>query len=543
MTKKVSRREAIAMLGAGVVATAALALPGMADAAAIPTGSAIKFNLADYLIPGITVDAAFKKVNQDIKAAIDTSTVSRGAAAGRAILYIPAGIYVITDPTAFLASPDVRTLGLTIKGDGRGMTEIFFKPAGTGDKYLIQNNDKWLCITIQDITFQCGVDSFMLSTSNGGAQNYVFDRVAWGPMKYGIRLQGSNNNSEMTFNECGISGSVDTFLWSETSDQFVNYNFFACNFEVDKGCFCKFDKGGNINIWGGSFIHINGGGTFFKLLGNWHAGGVQRFICTGVRFEHRKLVSKLIECEWTSGTVCFKSCDMGSQAYNFDHKTVTAIFKSVNAPMPIIHFEDCTILGRHEYQYMVGSFAPSQLVSYNNCEFASAKNPKEQIVITNIDNSYNYGGTAPIRFTLCRGMDEMELWDSVYNFSVAKIGETIKRAVSLKGVDSKFPYKASPSTFLKLPLNAIITRVTLYMPAGAASSSAINDYKLQTGEKTPRVLAMQNKGTMAAGFKADSGEIFILCDTDAKRTLTLLAGSGINQAVGNGSMCIIEYIA
>jgi hypothetical protein len=135
---------------------------------------------------------------------------------------------------------------------------------------------------------------------------------------------------------------------------------------VSSGDFCRFDKGGNINIWGGSFMHTtDAGGTFFRLLGVQHAAGVMRFHCEGVRFEHVKGESKLIECEWASGSVSFSSCDMSSQAFNYDHSHVTAQFSSNNSSMPIIHFDDCMILGRHQYNYMVGSYGFKPLVSYS----------------------------------------------------------------------------------------------------------------------------------------------------------------------------------
>src|SRR5260370_1102730 len=85
----------------------------------------------------------------------------------------------------------------------------------------IANKDKWLFIEIRDVSFNCNHNSFMFSESEGGAQNYIFNRVSWSNLKYGFRLRGGNNNSEFTFNQCGISGTVNTFLWSETSDQFL----------------------------------------------------------------------------------------------------------------------------------------------------------------------------------------------------------------------------------------------------------------------------------------------------------------------------------
>jgi hypothetical protein len=545
MSKKISRREALKSLiitGAGGLAT--LLLSKTSSAATSPIAICnddITFNLADYLKAGITTDQAFQKVNQDIINAIDTSTGARyGRHTGRAKLVIPAGEFVITDPNSFLFNPVARTFGLTIEGAGRGMTEIVFNPTGT-DKYLITNNDKWLHVTFRDLSFRLGTNSFMHSISTGGAQNYVFERINWENLKYGFHLTGDNNNSEFTFQHCGIYGTVDTFLWSETSDQFLNYTFFSTQFEVSEGCFCRFDKGGNVNLFGGSFIHTSAtGGTFFKLLGTPHSAGVMRFHCESVRFEHRKGGSKLIECEWAQGCVSFKSCDMSSQAFDYDHTHITAIFRSVNDMMPIISFESCMILGLHEYKYMVGSFASKHIVSYTNCEIYSQNTPQDFIVITLEDGSSNAGGTPPILFQNCRGYDHKEVWECVLNFRKATFGVTSSKWASLKNGDGKFPYVSAPSTDIKLPLNAIITRIILFLPAGEVGSPNTNNYTLSNTDG--QIFAKQNTGTMAAGFKIDS-PFFYFCDNDNRRTLTLTAGGSVNQAVGGNACCLIEYIA
>ena len=74
-------------------------------------------------------------------------------------------------------------------------------------------------------------------------------------------------------------------------------------------------------------------------------------MCIGVRFEHRNANSRLIECEWNDGTVSFISCDMSSQAYQLK-PAVNAVFRSVNQKMPSIKFQECTLMGRHTYQYL-----------------------------------------------------------------------------------------------------------------------------------------------------------------------------------------------
>lgn len=543
MKELFSRRKVlIAMVTSFLGGLALLRLPDISISEAEITNVAYEntIQLGDYLKHGISVDEAFRNANIAMKATIDKSTISEGRHTGRAKLIIPAGRFVITDPSVFLASPEARTLGLIIEGQGRGVSEIIFKPSKS-NQYLITNYDKWLFLEFRDLTFVCGENSFMLSISNGGAQNYIFNRITWNGCKYGIRLQGNNNNSELTFNQCGITSKVDTFLWSETSDQFLNYHFFSSNFEVSSGDFCRFDKGGNINIWGGSFIHTaEGGGTFFRLLGAQHAAGVMRFHCEGVRFEHRRAKSRLIECEWASGSVKFSSCDMSSQAYDYDHRQVTALFSSINASMPIIHFADCMILGRHQYNYMVESYTHTELVSYTHCEIFSGKNPQAFIMTDSKDNSSNLGGTPSIHFTHCRGKDSNEIWECVYNFQINNLTVLTKKTVSIKNADGKFPYRLSGEITAKLPINAVITRITLSVPAGVTADNVLNDFALKTAEGT--VLLEQTTGALNQGFINDINNVLIICDTDAKRTILFSAGSNINQALGKGAMCLIEYL-
>jgi hypothetical protein len=169
------------------------------------------------------------------------------------------------------------------------------------------------------------------------------------------------------------------------------------------------------------------GGTFFRLLGAQHAAGVMRFHCQGVRFEHVKGNSRLIECEWASGSVRFSSCDMSSQAFQYDHEHVTAVFSSNNTSMPIIHFEDCMILGQHQYNYMIGSYAFKPLISYNHCEIFSGANPQKFIVVNNKDNNFNNGGTPPIQFSNCRGADSHEIWECVYNYQMNNLAVLTKK--------------------------------------------------------------------------------------------------------------------
>ena len=165
--------------------------------------------------------------------------------------------------------------------------------------------------------------TWMHSYSTGQAQNYVFNRVNWqGSWLYGLNLTGTNNNSEMTFFHCEIHGNWTAFLYvgptvGPVGDQFGDYNFFATQVEYTTGNFIDMAWGGDINVWGGSYIHLGNGSQttsspqcFFRLgtPGGYPAGGTPRLLVQGIRVEHRHNYSSLIQCDWPWGQVAFIGC-------------------------------------------------------------------------------------------------------------------------------------------------------------------------------------------------------------------------------------------
>jgi hypothetical protein len=145
------------------------------------------------------------------------------------------------------------------------------------------------------------------------------------------------------------------------------------------------------------------------------------------------------------------------------------------------------------------------------------------------------GGTPSIQFTHCRGNDKKEIWECVYNFQINNLTVLTKKIVSIKNADGKFPYRLSGEITAKLPINAVITRITLSVPAGVTNDTDLNNFSLKTAEGT--VLLAQTTGNLNQGFINDINNILIICDTDAKRTISFSSGSNINQALGKGSMC------
>lgn len=464
---------------------------------------------------------------------------------GQVVIYIPPGSYLITQSEALMRSSfTTRTKGLVIKGAGKWVTEILFHPTTT-NSYLLNNNDAWLHIDISDISFTCNdsTSNFMKSVSQGGAQNYTFERCVFdGSWNYGFYLDGGNTNSEMTWFHCNFNGSWNTGVYvpATGSDQFLNYNFYSCQFEVSQGDFLNFQKGGNINIWGGSYIHYGStAGTFFKLYGNSHAYGVQRFLCIGARMEHRNTNSKLIYCEWNDGTVAFVSVDTSSQTQITGAATLAiATFNSINQKMPNIKFDNCSLMGQHVFNQGSNSWATPHNVKYENCEMTNAQKPSDFIVYT---GNVNYGGQPPIKFENCRGIsnDQTVIWDTVFNFQKSNRAVTKKKILNIKNGNGQLPLATDSIESFTLPLNSIVTNIFMFSPSGAVSSGANVTFKVQTTEATPTVLGTVSANPYSAGFNYNNQQFFV-CSTDQKRMLQLIV-TGADQYNGSG-MVLVEYI-
>lgn len=477
---------------------------------------------------------------------------------GKVNINIPAGNFYIADTDVF-NNFTKRMSGLKISGAGREVTKIYFLPKQS-NQYLFNNNDKILNIHFEDMSFTGSLalnTNFMLSVSHGGAQNYTFDRCNFGDFNKVIDLQGTNNNSEFTFNHCGFYGTIkDGVVFvgdvntSPASDQFLNYNFFACQFEVQSGNFINMKYGGNINVYGGSFIHIEYdsekalGGTFFNLRTTSHSYGVCRLLVVGTRFEFRNRNSKLVNCEWSNGNIEFLNCDMDSYSQNPNSVNwEIARFLGQNS-FPVIKFDNCSLLGKHHYRYNTEGAKHFNSIVYTSCRHSLLNIIEDFFVYsTNPDvNFYNYGSRPTIKVRDFRvDASKSSVFDATINGQIH--GRTVleKKVLSIKNVNGSLPIRNGSET-VKLPPNAIITKVMLYCPQRAVTSGYTAKFTLSTNEKAPTVLADTSplKTKYSNGFNVQN-DVWFVCDTEEKRTLVLKDNGNVDQTTTKG-LCLIEYI-
>ncbi|MDI5969065.1 glycosyl hydrolase family 28-related protein [Streptomyces sp. SL13] len=365
--------------------------PGTSDAKEPGTAGGVVSVVADFGAKGdgrTDDSAAFARAYAHARARVADHT-------GRTVIDVPPGRYLVTGPGALLNgdTPGDPANGLRLRGAGKRITEIVFRPSGA-DAYLCSNNDTWANLSFEGMTFTSATPgaSFFYSYSTGNVQDYRFSDCEWlGEWTYGLALDGSDTNSEMRWEACRVGGSYrKAFLYCGLSqrskdpaaqDQFLNYWFTDMKVEYAWGNFLEFPYGGSVTCRGGSYIvtgtrphadpEYGTTSTFFRFPRATHAASVQRFHAEDIRFELRNPDVLVIDSHWSGGTIRFNDCDDTALAFKPFSTALTAHRYDVGPRGPLVRYDSCQLTGTHTYR--TPQSAPGRTVArYDMCHFATA---------------------------------------------------------------------------------------------------------------------------------------------------------------------------
>lgn len=413
---RVSRRQ-ILRGGASVLAATALtghsasAAVGPGDGSVAPVGPGLGrpftglrtfvVNVADLgaVGDGRADDSwAFERAYQ-----LAADRVLRGV--GRTVIEIPAGEFLITRPYALMngVAPTQPTNGLRFSGAGKRMTTLVFRPDVGPGSYMCRNENIWANLSFERMQFRSATPgaSFFSSFSTGQAQDYRFSECEWmGEWEFGFALDGTDTNSEMLWEACRVGGSYRrAFLYSgltgrkqsdpNDQDQFLNYWFNDMKVEYGWGNFLEFPYGGSISCRGGSYI-ITGTrpqsteeygttSTFFRFPVAQHHDSVQRFHAEDIRFEVRNPDVRIIDSTWKSGTIHFSDCDDTGLAFKDYAAEVRPHRYTVGPRGPLIRYDSCQLVGRHEYRTTAQQGPLPTVARYDMCLLRS--HPESEFVV------------------------------------------------------------------------------------------------------------------------------------------------------------------
>lgn len=366
----------------------------------------------------------------------------------------------------------------------------------------------------------------------------------------GFQIATTPGGTPVTF----LANSTPTF--QTASDQFLNFWFSQI----------KFDTGSSLGQW----LTLNFGGSVkvrdsdvsghappvhacvFNLLGISHSRGVQNFETDGVRIEHSNNNSCTIHSQWSSGSIVFNNLDESSQSGLRAITNQYAIYELVNAPGPLIRYENAQLMGVHSYSNNSSNFQFQNQVVYDTVSLLDNPTAANFIAVTNNGNS---GGLPNIHFKNCRngvssatvGYHEVCDTDLFWNSRLG--GQTDSKVTSCVGTNSDWPFSGG-SFELRLPLNAMITRVRYWNPGGSGAGGAYQ-YTIQTLEATPTILAGGPASPMSGSNASTPLPVTSMYVTtpnfvmtsDAARTIiiqdTLTLG---RTGIFTGMYCLIDYI-
>jgi Pectate lyase superfamily protein len=335
---------------------------------------------------------------------------------GGAMLYVPAGTYLITQPDAMMSHfYKARTNGYHLAGSGSGITLIDYRPKTHGPLFF--NNDAWLGVSIHNISFTSNdsESDFWDSYAAGGAQGCRFSEVSWsGAWANLFKLTGTNNNSEFDWDHVTIAGSVRSALYippTESSDQFLNYWFRNSKIWLSSGNFIEAHKGGHFKIDDCDFSGLRGSGNpnspsvLFGLYGNVHARGVTHFECRNSRFELITNSVKVLHSEWGSmGQVSFEDDDFSSQAGNYPPVEEFQINMAGAGGAVQYSFVRCQLMGFVQIDFANTEWGYRRNVTFQDVQFNSYDDYSLGVRFTApLPAGSNYGAIPIVECIRCRG--------------------------------------------------------------------------------------------------------------------------------------------
>jgi len=400
-------RRALGLTAAGGVGvTAALVVQPGADAADT-FSSPYTVNVKDF---GAKGDGSTDD-SKAIRTAITEALSGRKSGVVQKEVYFPPGNYKVTQKDTFMWSPTNgqadQIFGLRFRGGGPRVTNIDFVTSFGATSDPRENNLITAAVRLrytyfEDMSFRStnpnnrfayfwsrdDDDTNLLYPAYGHGQNqyFVYRNVEWrGQWDRVIGIDGdqqANNNSEHHFLFCStdtVSKYTDAFLHcgitnpsaNPQQNQFLNFFMESCNFALAGGNFFRFDRGGSINVIGGSWSMV---GTepacYFYMPSPNGELSATRLHVSGVRFEPKMGTrQRIIDCAWGQGNVTFTSCsDMAAvqvpsaAAHNY-HRYVAA-----NGRIPIVRYQDCVLAGHHMVDSGTTRLASGKVI-YEGCRF------------------------------------------------------------------------------------------------------------------------------------------------------------------------------
>lgn len=243
-------------------------------------------------------------------------------------LVFPPGEFHLSQPVITDAASNTAQLeGLTIEGQGKRTTKIFWENAGAPLINAIRRL-RFFKVSGMTVSSTSLLNSFVYALSDTSGYNEAW-RIS--DMEFSgswLRVFGLDGGSTANLNSEFVLDSVFTSTNSVFDDaffrcggisgtfnqqnQFLNYWVRDCCLTLSKGNVFRFDKGGSIHVQNGSWSAANatsGAITWFYMpVSNSNNRSACQLSVDSVRFEPKAANHQVIKNSWGTGSVEFSNC-------------------------------------------------------------------------------------------------------------------------------------------------------------------------------------------------------------------------------------------
>jgi hypothetical protein len=418
----------------------------------------------------------------------------------------------------------------------------------------------WLYIpAAANCTISSGNANLAMTNINGGyapGQTCTFGttvgtgagQIAIGTTYFLVAASPTSIQVSLSFMGTPITPNANgTSLATNASDQFLNFWWTKCKFWSAKCPWINASFGGHFDIDDCDVSNnIPTSNTYlFNLLGQPNANGVQQFSANNLRIEHGTDFSLLMKSNWNAGNISFTNLDQSSQVLSRSAADVMCVFTFVNQPGPIVSFKDSMLSGIHNYTFFNNGYNFQNEVLYDVCTLL--QNNSAAYFVTTTNSNGNNGGQPRIRFRKCRNLNNAntvgwhEIVDSDVNWNMSCGGQTETQVISFVSANSDWPFNGG-NFQIRLPLNAMITRVRYWNPAGTVGGAY--NYSIQTMESIPTVLMSVTGASGATPVPASAmvtATPNFVMTTDLARTIEIIDLQTRTSPFTN-MYCLVDYI-
>lgn len=316
------------------------------------------------------------------------------------ILYIPSGVYIISEPNV-LTPTHVNSMGFTIKGNGMANSIIKYTSTDT-DNYLCQagyrnsigTNAGYINFSDFSVWGNGSNNFFAMVSQNGAPQDVYFSSVEMKRLHHNIVIKyGSANANADKFKFFGCnfsipSGGILFGILDKGISQSVAHNFYGCNVYSEGTCI-YLRSAGNLTYDGGSCVIKNGRFLDIEGLGADIPMNVGKLVVQNVKFEFfDNNVDDTLIYNNSSLPVVFSKCGFGQMVATKPTNRMINLQGSAD-----VCFEHCVI--PEPIKTLItnpGSSALKAFLKFDNCILSPLQSYNIENILTSASYNVHYLG-------------------------------------------------------------------------------------------------------------------------------------------------------